>query len=109
MMHHFNDPSVNSPHTTFLSDKFPKRREEPLRYSEPSEDENVGWGLHYVDERNTVLPLIATMIIGTLVSAAFGTCYAVLGKDMQDAWTIASWISSLFGLGVMVWQATIPK
>jgi hypothetical protein len=109
MMHQFYYQSANSPATTFLSDRFPKKREEPLRYSEPSEEGNVGWGLHYIDERNTVLPLVVTILAGTLLSVVFGTCYGVLGKDMQDAWTIASWISSLFGLAVMAWQATIPK
>ena len=83
----------------------PKKKNEPVNFCADSDEENIGWGLHFVEGFNhamiTYIMFGSTMIVGLV----FGVCWTVLKHDVQDAWTISAWITAVMTLGLMAWQS----
>ena len=105
MMHLFNGCAAVPQERSYFIDLLPKKKDGPLEFQKGKIDGNTGYGLHFREVLNYSLPLTALFVINIAASLIFGVCWSVLEKDLQDAWTIAAWISSIVALGVSAWLA----
>lgn len=89
----------------YLVDGFPKKKKAPLKFDQDARERaNIGYGIHFVegwDVESLVLILCALFILGSLI---FGICYGLLQHDLQSAWAISAYVSSVSTLVVAMFQ-----
>jgi hypothetical protein len=77
---------------------------EPLSFRPERIDSNIGWGLHFVETLNTSLGVLVMFIVSTVLGLVFAVCWSVWRMDVQGAFGVAAYISSVATLAVMTWQ-----
>lgn len=105
MMHLFHGYHPLLYQSSLFFDRLPKKRGPPLQYSDQPTDANIGWGLDFVMEFNLRLVVTLALILNILTCLIFASLWSTLERDIQDAFTIAAWISAILGLGVATLQA----
>jgi len=105
MMHLFNGCVELPLDSSYFFDLLPKKKDGPIEFCQEKTDGNTGYGLHFVEMLNSTLALTVFFIVDIAASLVFGVCWSILERDLQDAWTIAAWISSILALTVVTWQA----
>ncbi|KAF2188465.1 hypothetical protein K469DRAFT_627030 [Zopfia rhizophila CBS 207.26] len=105
MMHRFSVPHDGDGDNTCLN-QIPKRLgQRPDRGVPP--DNHLGWGLYFVEgpHLGKVYGILAIVIAtGSLL---FGILYFIFQRDVQGAFTVAAYITSLLTLLVGTWQMWI--
>ncbi|KAM0136732.1 hypothetical protein ACHAP3_004481 [Botrytis cinerea] len=105
MLHLFQDcPSVSDVNSNFYLQRIPRRKIEPIAFNANSLSENLGWGLHFVEGLNTSLAVTVMFILSSVLGIIFALCWAILEKDIQGAFGVAAYITSVMTLAVMTWQ-----
>jgi hypothetical protein len=105
MMHLFNGCEELPPDSTYFFNLLPKKKDVPIEFFQEQVDGNRGYGLHFVEVMNSSLGITVLFVCAVVTSIIFGVCWSILDRDLQDAWTIAAWVSSLTALAVVTWQA----
>ena len=82
----------------------PKKRKERLTVSS-QEGINTGWGLHFVEDWASQQIWILLFILFGIGSLIFGICWSILKRDVQGAFGVAAWMTTLVGIVVGVLQA----
>ncbi|KAK6601362.1 hypothetical protein H4I96_06703 [Botrytis cinerea] len=105
MLHLFQDcPSVSDVNSNFYLQRIPRRKIEPIAFNANSLSENLGWGLHFVEGLNTSLAVTVMFILSSVLGIIFALCWTILEKDIQGAFGVAAYITSVMTLAVMTWQ-----
>ncbi|KAF5873477.1 uncharacterized protein Bfra_004938 [Botrytis fragariae] len=105
MLHLFQDcPSISDVNSNFYLQRIPRRKIEPIAFNANSLSENLGWGLHFVEGLNTSLAISVMFILSSVLGIAFAICWTILEKDIQGAFGVAAYITSVMTLAVMTWQ-----
>ena len=103
MAHLFHHPDeANDLGITFI--RAPKKRKEKLTICS-QEGISTGWGLHFVESWAMLHVWILILLMFGIGSLIFGVCWAVLKQDVQGAFGVAAWMTTLVGIGVGVLQA----
>jgi hypothetical protein len=105
MMHLFNGCVKLSPDDSYFFHLLPKKKDDPVEFRRQDAMGSTGYGLHFVEVVNSKLALIIFLSVDVVASLGFGILWSVWKRDLQDAWTIAAWISSVLALAVVTWQA----
>jgi hypothetical protein len=98
-------PSMQS--SSFYLSQLPKKKDKPLKFSalHPSSLEfNTGYGLRFVETPDPSIIVTSLFVMAVVIGTAFGVCWTVFKKDMQDAWPIAAYFVSVMALAVVTWQ-----
>ncbi|TGO09880.1 hypothetical protein BTUL_0151g00220 [Botrytis tulipae] len=105
MLHLFQDcPSISDVNSNFYLQRIPRRKIEPIALNANRLSENLGWGLHFVEGLNTSLAITVMLILSSVLGIAFAICWTILEKDIQGAFGVAAYITSVMTLAVMTWQ-----
>ncbi|TGO34116.1 hypothetical protein BHYA_0212g00210 [Botrytis hyacinthi] len=105
MLHLFQDcPSISDVNSNFYLQRIPRRKIEPIAFNVNRLSEDLGWGLHFVEGLNTSLAISVMFILSSVLGIAFAICWTVLEKDIQGAFGVAAYITSVMTLAVMTWQ-----
>lgn len=105
MLHLFqNCPSMSQVNSSFYLQRIPRRKIEPIAFKANSLNANLGWGLHFVEGSNTALAVTVMFILSSSLGIAFAICWVILEKDIQGAFGVAAYITSVITLAVMTWQ-----
>lgn len=105
MLHLFQDyPSVSDVNSNFYLQRIPRRKIEPIAFNANSLSENLGWGLHFVEGLNTSLAVTVMFILSSVLGIIFALCWTILEKDIEGAFGVAAYITSVMTLAVMTWQ-----
>ncbi|KAM0194450.1 hypothetical protein ACHAPC_000924 [Botrytis cinerea] len=105
MLHLFQDcPSVSDVNSNFYLQRIPRRKIEPIAFNANGLSENLGWGLHFVEGLNTSLAVTVMFILSSVLGIIFALCWTILEKDIQGAFGVAAYITSVMTLAVMTWQ-----
>jgi hypothetical protein len=106
MMHLFNDcPSASASNVDkFYLKRIPKKKVEPLSFRPERTNGNTGWGLHFVEILNTPLAVTVMFFVSLVIGLVFAIAWIVLKIDVQGAFTVSAYITSLATLAVMTWQ-----
>lgn len=103
MAHLFHHPDeANELGITFL--RAPKKRRQKLSVSS-QEGISTGWGLHFVESWAMLQIWILVLCVFGIGSLTFGVCWAVLKHDIQGAFGVAAWMTTLVGITCGVLQA----
>jgi hypothetical protein len=105
MMHLYNGHHPLLRQSSLFFGRLPKKRGHPLHYSDQPRDTNIGWGLDFVMTLNLRLIITLAFVLDLLFCLVFACLWSTLGHDIQDAFTVAAWISAILGVGVPTLQA----
>jgi hypothetical protein len=106
MMHLFNScPSAHASSVNkFYLERIPRKKVEPLSFRPDRASGNIGWGLHFVESLNTSLAVTVMFTVSLVIGLVFAIVWSVLEIDVQGAFGVAAYITSLATLAVMTWQ-----
>lgn len=105
MLHLFQDcPSISDVNSSSYLQRIPRRKIEPIAFNANRLSENIGWGLHFVEGLNTPLAITVMFILSSVLGIAFAICWTILEKDIQGAFGVAAYITTVMTLAVMTWQ-----
>ncbi|KAJ8065344.1 hypothetical protein OCU04_006032 [Sclerotinia nivalis] len=105
MLHLFqNCPAISQVNSSFYLRRIPRRKIEPIVFKANSLDDNLGWGLHFVEGLNTSLAMTFMFIVSSILGIAFAICWIMLEKDIEGAFGVAAYVTSVATLAVMTWQ-----
>jgi len=82
----------------------PKRKEQALSFRPDLFDAITGWGLHFVEGLNSALAVTVMFSISLILGIVFAICWSVWKQDVQGAFGVASYVTSVITLAVMTWQ-----
>ena len=86
--------------------QFPKKQKDRLQWSSsPSPESNIGWGIYFVEDLDLAKVYAVILIMMAFGSLVFGILYWYFERDIQGAFTVASYITSLLSLLMGAWQA----
>lgn len=105
MMHLFHGHHPLLHHSSLFFDRIPKKRGPPLQYNDRPKDANIGWGLDFVMVFNLRLVVTLAFILDLLTCLMLACLWSTLEHDIQDAFTVAAWISAILGVGIATLQA----
>ncbi|KAF7948517.1 uncharacterized protein EAE97_003928 [Botrytis byssoidea] len=101
MLHLFQDcPSISDVNSNFYLQRIPRRKIEPIAFNANKLSENLGWGLHFVEGLNTSLAITVMFILSSVLGIAFAICWTILEKDIQGAFGVAAYITSVVTLAI---------
>ena len=66
---------------------------------------STGWGLHFVESWAMIQIWILILCIFGTGSLIFGICWAVLKHDVEGAFEVAAWMTTLIGIACGILQA----
>ncbi|KAL5327176.1 hypothetical protein ACEPPN_004868 [Leptodophora sp. 'Broadleaf-Isolate-01'] len=104
MMHLFTSCSAQPPNSSLYLRHIPKRIDKALSFRADVIEGNTGWGLHFVEKLNTSLAVTVLFAISLILGIVFAVCWSILKKDVQGAFGVASYVTSVVTLAVMTWQ-----
>jgi len=104
MMHLFTSCSAQPQNTSLYLRHMPKRKRNALSFHADQVKGNTGWGLHFVEKWNDSLAVTVLFSVSLVVGVVFAVCWSVWKKDVQGAFGVASYVTSVVTLGVMTWQ-----
>lgn len=104
MMHLFTNCSSIPTDTTLYLRLVPKKRDRPLEVRLDKLDGNPGWGLHFVEAVNRSLAVTVAFLLSLILGLGFAVAWTVLKKDIQGAFGVAAYVTSVVALAVMTWQ-----
>jgi hypothetical protein len=105
MMHLFTNCSFGPPpNTSLYLRQIPKRRDKALHFNSQSLENQTGWGLHFVEKINSSLAVTVMFGVTLVVGIVFAVCWMVIKKDIQGAFGVAAYVTSVMTLAVMTWQ-----
>ncbi|KAL2074100.1 hypothetical protein VTL71DRAFT_7878 [Oculimacula yallundae] len=104
MMHLFTSCPSQPQNTSLYLRHIPKRRDKALSFRAELLEGNTGWGLHFVEKLNGSLAVTVLFSISLVVGIVFAVCWAILKKDIQGAFGVASYVTSVLTLAAMTWQ-----
>lgn len=105
MLHLFQDcPSTSHINSDFYLQRIPRRKIEPIAFKSHSLDGNLGWGLHFVEGTNTALAITVMSTLSPILGIVFAICWTIFEKDIQGAFGVAAYITSVITLAAMTWQ-----
>ncbi|KAB8296949.1 hypothetical protein EYC80_002357 [Monilinia laxa] len=105
MLHLFqNCPSISQIDSDFYLQRIPRRKIEPIVFKSHSLDDNLGWGLHFVEGINTALAITVMFTLSSILGIVFAICWTIFEKDVQGAFGVAAYITSVITLAAMTWQ-----
>ncbi|MCJ1395387.1 hypothetical protein MMC18_008271 [Xylographa bjoerkii] len=102
LIHVFKHPEYGSEVTLCLN-RFPKKKKEQLYYTD--HQETVGWGIYFSEGPHVAMIATIMFLFAVLAGLVFGICWTFMNHDIQGAWTVAAWISSVGALGFAAWTA----
>jgi hypothetical protein len=62
------------------------------------------WGLHFVENLNTSLAVTVMFTVSLVTGLVFAIVWSVLKMDVQGAFGVTAYITSVATLAVMSWQ-----
>lgn len=103
MMHLFNNyPAACAGNINRLYlDRIPRKKVEPVSVKPERMDENAVWGLHFVEILNTSLAVTAMFMVSLVIGLVFAIVWSVLKMDVQGAFEVTVYITSVATLAVM--------
>jgi len=104
MMHLFTQCSAAPRETSFYFRHIPRRKEQALSFRPGMIEGNTGWGLHFVEGLNSSLAVTVMFSISLVLGIVFAICWSIWRKDVQGAFGVASYVTSVITLAVMTWQ-----
>ncbi|EDO04752.1 predicted protein [Sclerotinia sclerotiorum 1980 UF-70] len=105
MLHLFqNCSAISQVNSSFYLQRIPRRKIEPITFKANSLNDNLGWGLHFVEGLNTSLAVTVMFIVSSILGIGFAICWTMLEKDIQGAFAVAAYVTSVATLAVMTWQ-----
>lgn len=104
MMHLFTSCSAQPPTTSLYLRHIPKRKDKALSFRADVVEGNTGWGLHFVEKLNGSLAVTVMFSVSLLLGIVFAVCWSIWRKDVQGAFGVASYVTSVVTLAVMTWQ-----
>ncbi|KAG4433705.1 hypothetical protein IFR05_010814 [Cadophora sp. M221] len=104
MMHLFTSCSAQPKSTSLYLRHIPKRIDKALSFRADVIEGNTGWGLHFVEKLNSSLAVTVLFSISLIIGITFAVCWSVWKKDIQGAFGVASYVTSVVTLAVMTWQ-----
>jgi len=109
MMHLFTSCSAAPLKTSLYLRHIPKRRDKALSFRSDLIEGNTGWGLHFVEVLNSSLAVTVMFSISVILGIVFAICWSIWRKDVQGAFGVASYVTSVITLAVMAWQMWAVK
>jgi hypothetical protein len=105
MMHLFDCPHDASDDISCVQ-RFPKKLRGMLEFSRGGE--NKGWGIYFEEDLVVFsrFPALVSMT-GVVASLVFGVYWNITQQDIQGAWGVASWITSVVPLILFAWHSWI--
>lgn len=103
-MHLFTSCSAQPLNTYLYLRHIPKRKERALAFRGGSVDALTGWGLHFVEGLNGALAVTVMFGVSLFMGIVFAIYWSVWRHDVQGAFGVASYVTSVVTLGVMTWQ-----
>jgi hypothetical protein len=67
-------------------------------------DAITGWGLHFVEGLNSALAVTVMFSVSLILGVVFAICWSIWKQDVQGAFGVASYVTSVITLAVMTWQ-----
>ncbi|PMD58343.1 uncharacterized protein K444DRAFT_430978 [Hyaloscypha bicolor E] len=104
MMHLFTSCSAQPLDTSLYLRYIPKRKELALSFRPDLVDAITGWGLHFVEGLNSALAVTVMFSVSLVLGIVFAICWSVWKQDVQGAFGVASYVTSVITLAVMTWQ-----
>ncbi|KAH7360332.1 hypothetical protein BKA65DRAFT_183060 [Rhexocercosporidium sp. MPI-PUGE-AT-0058] len=104
MMHLFTSCSAQPQSASLYLRHIPKRIDKALSFPADVIEGNTAWGLHFVEKLNSSLAVTVLLSISLIVGIGFAVCWSVWKKDVQGAFGVASYVTSVMTLAVMTWQ-----
>jgi hypothetical protein len=104
MMHLFTSCSAQPLDTSLYLRHIPKRKEQALSFRPDLVDAITGWGLHFVEGLNSALAVTVMFSVSLVLGIVFAICWSVWKQDVQGAFGVASYVTSVITLAVMTWQ-----
>ncbi len=104
MMHLFTSCSAQPTNTSLYLRHIPKRKDKAFSFRADLIDGNTGWGLHFVENLNSALAVTVMFAISLTLGIVFAICWTIWKKDVQGAFGVASYVTSVLTLAVMTWQ-----
>lgn len=101
LMHHFEYPECGDGIDLCL-DQFPKKLKSQLEWCR--NEENIGWGIYFIEGIHVAKLCLALFALAS-GSLVFGVVYWYKTKDIQGAYTVASYMTALTGLLLGTWQS----
>jgi len=103
-MHLFTCCSAPPLTTSLYLRHIPKRKNQALHFQPDKIEGNTGWGLHFVESLNGSLAVTVMFAISLALGVVFAVCWSVWKKDVQGAFGVAAYMTSVMTLAVMTWQ-----
>jgi hypothetical protein len=104
MMHLFTSCSAQPLDTSLYLRHIPKRKELALSFRPDLVDAITEWGLHFVEGLNSALAVTVMFSVSLVLGIGFAICWSVWKQDVQGAFGVASYVTSVITLAVMTWQ-----
>ncbi|PMD20363.1 hypothetical protein NA56DRAFT_179615 [Hyaloscypha hepaticicola] len=104
MMHLFTSCSAQPLNTNLYLRHIPKRREQALSFQPDLVDAITGWGLHFVESLNSALAVTVMFAVSLVLGIVFAICWCIWRQDIQGAFGVASYVTSVITLAAMTWQ-----
>lgn len=104
LMHLFTTCSVPLPNSSLYLRHIPKRKSQALCFQSDRIGGNIGWGLHFVESLNGSLAVTVMFVVSLVLGIVFAVCWSIWKKDVQGAFGVAAYMTSVMTLAVMTWQ-----
>lgn len=104
LMHLFTSCQAPFPETSLYFRHIPKRKIEPLTFHADRVEGNTGWGLHFVESLNSSLAVTVMFVVTLVIGVVFAVCWSIWKKDVEGAFGVAAYVTSVMTLAVMTWQ-----
>jgi len=104
MMHLFTSCSATPLKTSLYLRHIPKRKDKALSFRSDLIEGNTGWGLHFAEGPNSSLAVTVMFSVSLILGIVFAVCWSIWRKDVQGAFGVASYVTSVITLAVMTWQ-----
>lgn len=104
MMHLFTSCSAQPLNTSLYLRHIPKRKDQALSFQPDAIEDQTGYGLHFVEKLNSSLAVTVMFVISLVVGIVFGIWWSIRRQDVQGAFGVASYVTSVIALAVVTWQ-----
>ncbi|KAF8854908.1 hypothetical protein BDZ45DRAFT_25601 [Acephala macrosclerotiorum] len=104
MMHLFTSCSAQPLKTSLYLRHIPKRKDQALSFQPGVLDDQTGYGLHFVEKLNSSLAVTVMFAVSLIVGIVFAIWWSIRKQDIQGAFGVASYVTSVITLAVMTWQ-----
>jgi hypothetical protein len=103
LLHHFLRPSCINEQETWILNQLPKRTRGSLhgKADKPAK----GWGIYYKEGLDTSKILLMVFLFMILISILVGVLWSVYKMDVQGAFGVSAWVTSVGGIGLtlLIW------